>query len=93
MKLFDLRDNYNNLTELFRIEEFSTVEEVIEKLNNWFSLDSDSFYTSNTNGKDYKYVYVAGDGDCHFVESLNEFSEGFQSEQDWKVDREVEIIE
>ena len=92
MKLFDLRDKNYNLTELFRIEEFSTVEEVITILNDWFKIESDSFYTSDTNEKNYNYVYVASDGQCHFVESLTEFSEGFQSEQDWKIESSVEII-
>ena len=97
MKLFDLRDNYHNLTELFRIEEFSTVEEVINRLNNWFGIKvtvkSDSLYTSDMNERNYKYIHVAGDGHCHFVESLIEFNEGFRSEQDWGVDREVEVPE
>jgi hypothetical protein len=73
MKLFDLRDKNYNLTELFRIEEFSTVEEVINKLNNWLKIkvtvESDSLYTSDINEKNYRYVYVANDGHCSFVES------------------------
>lgn len=97
MKLFDLRDKNYNLTELFRIEEFSTIEEVINKLNNWLKIkvtvESYSLYTSDVNGKNYKYVYVSGDGHCHFVESLIEFIEGFISEQDWGVEREAEVPE
>jgi hypothetical protein len=97
MKLFDLRDNRYNLTELFRIENFTTVEEVIEKLNMWFEIEiedeCDSFYTSDVNGKDYKYVYVANDGSCRFVESLTEFSKGFQSEENWRVKYSVEVCE
>ncbi len=95
MKLFDLRDNRYNLTELFRIENFTTVEEVIKKLNMWFEIEDgcDSFYTSDVNGKDYKYVYVANDGNCRFVESLTEFSKEFQSEENWRVKYSVEVCE
>jgi hypothetical protein len=32
------------------------------------------------------------DGCCSFVETLTEFDEGFQNENDWKVNSSVEVI-
>lgn len=94
MKIFELKDKNNQTTELFKIENFTTVNEVIEKLNKHFNIevkeDSDSLYTDDKEGR-FNYVYVAGDGFCSFVEELTEFSEGYQSEEEWKVNSSVEI--
>ena len=91
MKVFELKDKNNQTTELFKIENFTNVKDVIEKLNKHFKLINDSFYTEDTKGR-FNYVYVMSDGYCRFVEDLEEFSEGFQSLEDWKVNSSVEII-
>jgi hypothetical protein len=85
MKLFDLKDENNESTELYRIENFTNVEDAINKLNQ--HLNTDGLYTVNS-GTDYNYVYVAGDGNCHFVKSLDEFDEGFKTEEEWGVSKE-----
>jgi len=94
MKVFELKDNKNQTTELFKIEEFINVKDVIEQLNKHFNIEvedeCDSLYTDDKEGC-FNYVYVAGDGFCSFVEDLKEFSEGFQSEEEWKVNSSVEI--
>jgi hypothetical protein len=95
MKLFELKDKNNQTTDLFKIENFNNVEDVIDKLNKYYNLviedESDSFYTEDKDGS-FNYVYVANDGFCNFVENLTEFSEGFQNESDWKVNSSVEVI-
>jgi len=95
MKLFELKDKNNQTTELFKIENFNNVEDVIDKLNKYYNLviedESDSFYTEDKDGS-FNYVYVANDGFCRFVENLTEFSEGFQTETDWRVNSSVEVI-
>lgn len=94
MKLFKLRDKNNKTTDLFRIEDFTTVEEVIDRLNKYFDIvvenECDSLYTDDKEGN-FNYVYVSNDGFLRFVESLTEFCEGFQSEEEWKVDNSVEV--
>jgi hypothetical protein len=95
MKLFEFKDKNNLTTELFKIEKFTSIQDVIDKLHEYYNMtitqESDSFYTSDIDGKDYNYVYVSSDGQLHFVENLTEFNEGFQSEEDWKVNSSVEI--
>jgi hypothetical protein len=94
MKLFELKDENNQSTELFRIENFITIKEVIDKLNNYFKIElieeCNSLYTDDDKGN-FNYVYVSSDGFCKFLEDLKEFSEGFQSEEEWKVNSLVEI--
>lgn len=88
MKLFDLKDKNNKTTELFRIENFTSVEEVINKLNQHLGVkDGDTLYTDDS-GTGYNYVYVASDGSCSFVKSLDEFSDGYKTEEDWGVETE-----
>lgn len=94
MRLFDLKDENNKSTELFRIENFTNVEDVINRLNQHLGIEvedeSDSLYT-DASGTGYKYVQVANDGNCHFVKSLDEFSDGFQTEEEWGVETEDEF--
>ena len=91
MRLFDLKDENNESTELYKINNFTTVEDVINKLNQYLGIEvedeSDSLYTDDS-GTDYNYVHVAGDGNCHFVKSLGEFSDGYQTEEEWGVSTE-----
>jgi len=94
MKIFELKDKNNQTTELFKIENFTTINEVIEKLNKHFNIENDSLkvdYYYDDGERCYNYVYVASDGLCSFVEELTEFTEEFQSEEDWKVNSSVEI--
>jgi len=95
MKVFELKDKNNKTTDLFRIENFTNVKEVIDILNKFYKLEDEGVYPLcecefRTNVQ-LNYVYVSSDGFCKFVESLTEFSEGFQSEEDWKVNNSVEI--
>jgi hypothetical protein len=95
MKVFELKDNKNQTTDLFKIEEFTNVEEVIDKLNEFYLLEDEGVYPlcEGEFRKNFKanYVYVSSDGFCRFVEDLKEFKEGFQSEEEWKVNSSVEI--
>jgi hypothetical protein len=82
MKIFDLKDQNDNPTELFKIENFTTVEEAIAALEAY--LGEEGLYTKST-GIGYNYAYVASDGSVAFVKSLGEFSDGYQTEEEWGV--------
>jgi hypothetical protein len=88
MKVFELKDKNNKSTNLFKIENYTSKEEVMNKLNSIFSLNS---ACTNKNEGLFNYVYVADDGFCRFVESLTEFSEDYQTEEAWQVHSSVEI--
>jgi hypothetical protein len=95
MKVFELKDKNNKTTDLFKIENFTNVKEVINILDKFYLLEDEGVYPLcecefRTKLK-ANYVYVSSDGFCKFVESLTEFNEGFQSEEDWKVNNSVEI--
>jgi len=94
MTIKELKDKNNNSTELFKIEDFTTVKEVFDRLHKHFDMavnnESDSLYTDKTEGQ-YNYVYVANDGFCRFVESLTEFSDDYQTEEAWQVHSLVEV--
>jgi hypothetical protein len=94
MRIFDLKDKNGKPTELFKIENFSSVEDAIDMLNKYYGMgenEVDSFYTDET-GTDYNYAYVANDGYTRFVKSLDEFSDGYQTEEEWGVASEEEIM-
>ena len=94
MKLFELKDKNNKSTDLFKIEDFTTINEVFDRLHKHFNMtvidEEDSLYTDEKEGL-FNYVYVADDGFCRFVESLTEFSENYQTEEDWRVHSSVEV--
>ena len=93
MKIFDLKDKNGKPTELFKIEDFTSVEDAIDMLNKHYGIgedEVDSFYTDET-GTDYNYAYVASDGYTRFVKSLDEFSDGYQTEEEWGVASSEEI--
>ena len=94
MTIKELKDKNNNSTELFKIEGFTTVTEVFDRLHKHFDMtvidESDSLYTDETEGR-FNYIYVASDGYCRFVESLTEFSEDYQTEEAWQVYSSVEV--
>lgn len=96
MRVFELKDKNNKTTDLFKIENFTTVKDVIDKLNKFYLLEDEGVYPLCESEFRTKlkanYVYVSSDGYCSFVESLKEFSEGFQSEKEWKVNSLVEVI-
>jgi hypothetical protein len=95
MRIFDLKDKNGKPTELFKIENFSSVEDAIDMLNKYYGMgenEVDSFYTDET-GTDYNYAYVANDGYTRFVKSLDEFSDGYQTEEEWGVASSEEIKE
>ena len=93
MKIFDLKDKNGKPTELFKIEDFTSVEDAIDMLNKYYGMgedEVDSFYTDET-GTDYNYAYIANDGYTRFVKSLDEFSDGYQTEEEWGVASSEEI--
>ena len=95
MKIFDLKDENSKSTELFKIENFSTVKDVIKILNKHFGFSGksdDSLYTDDK-GTNYNYVYVASDGSTRFVKSLEEFSNEYKTLEGWRVvlGKETEI--
>ena len=94
MTIKELKDKNNRSTELFKIEDFTTVKEVFDRLHKHFDMtvidESDSLYTDEAEGN-FNYVYVASDGFCRFVESLTEFSEGYQTEEGWQVHNSIEV--
>ena len=94
MTIKELKDKNNNSTELFKIEGFTTVTEVFDRLHKHFNMtvidESDSLYTDETEGQ-FNYIYVSNDGYCRFVESLTEFSEDYQTEEAWQVYSSVEV--
>jgi|APFre7841882793_1041355.scaffolds.fasta_scaffold82794_2 hypothetical protein len=96
MKLFELKDKNNQTTDLFKIENFTNVTEVIDVLNKFYILEDEGVYPLCESEFRTKlkanYVYVMSDGCCSFVETLTEFDEGFQNESDWKVNSSVEVI-
>jgi hypothetical protein len=88
MKVFELKTKENRTTELFQIENYTSKEEVMKKLNSVLKIDS--LYTDNSEGN-FNYVCVNWNNYCFFVSNLTEFSEGLQTEEDWRVDYKVEI--
>jgi hypothetical protein len=98
MKLFELRSK-DYFAELIRIENFTTIEEALDRINKWIEgkddlsdyEEDDLCYTTDKDGRDYKYVHTAGDGQCSFVESLTEFSENYTTEEKWGIVEEREI--
>jgi len=99
MKLFALQTEDNYFTELIKIEDFTTIEEALDRINKFIEgtddlsdyEEDDLFYTTDKDGRDYKYVYTSNDGQCSFVESLDEFSESHNSEEKWRVYSSIEI--
>jgi hypothetical protein len=95
MKVFELKDKNNQTTDLFKIENFTNVKDVVSILDKFYLIEDNSIYPlcecEFRKNLKANYVYVAGDGFCKFVENLEEFSEGFQSLEDWKVNSSVEI--
>ena len=96
MKVFELKDKNNKTTDLFRIENFTNVKDVVSILDKFYLIEDNGIYPlcecEFRKNLKANYVYVMSDGYCKFVENLEEFSEGFQSLEDWKVNSSVEII-
>jgi hypothetical protein len=88
MKLEKLLDKKGLFTELVRITDYTSRQECIDAINEFFDLTNDEYpyYTDEEDsGKKYNYVYLTGDGQLCFVESLDEFSESHRTEQEWGV--------
>jgi DNA-binding transcriptional regulator WhiA len=91
LKLEILLDKKARFTELIRIENFTTTKHCLEIINKFFEMGSDdSYYTKSKNNKNYKYVYLSGDGEAYFVERLSEFSNG-TTEHDWEVKHSISM--
>ena len=90
MKIFDLKDKNNESTELFKIENFTNIDEAITILKTYLNTD---FLRTDQTGNEYNYAYVAGDGDVKFVKSLDEFSDGYKTEKEWGVISSEEITQ
>jgi hypothetical protein len=95
MKLFKGMNQSGEFTELVKIENFTTVEDCVKILSKHFlDIDEhdedfdedDMFYTDDENDKNYTYCQIADDGQVHFVENLDEFSDGYDTEDEWDVD-------
>ena len=83
MKLEMLLTKTAKFTELIRITDFDSTEHCLEVINLFFNVDPDyPYYTTNENGKNYKYVYLTSDGHACFVEQLTEFNYS-QDEKSW----------
>ena len=101
MKLFELKTKNDYFTELIKIENFTNMNEALDRINKFlFEVDDlseydedDLFYTTDKDGKDYKYVYTSSDGELSFVESLDEFDGKYKTENGWGVDYSIEIKE
>lgn len=90
MKLEKLLDKKGRFTELVRITDYTSIQECIDIINNFYEEDEYPWYVDkdlDTLGteKTFTYVYLTGDGRLDFVENLNEFDEGYKSEQEWGV--------
>jgi len=86
MKLEMLMNKRDKFTELIRITDFDSIEHCLEVIDQHFGFDSDCpTYTNEQNEKDYKYIYLANDGQAYFVEQLTEFSDRYNDEQSWGV--------
>jgi hypothetical protein len=85
MKLEMLLTKTAKFTELIRINDFDSTEHCLEVINLFFNIDPNyPYYTENKNEKNYKYVYLTGDGQACFVEQLTEFNCS-QDEKSWGV--------
>jgi len=86
--LFGLK-NDGSWTELVKIKGYSDSKKALEKINKLFNLyGDDAFYSSwmqTPKLNNIAYAYLAGDGDVSFVNSLSDFSPGFQTEEGWGV--------
>lgn len=92
MKLEILLTKTAKFTDLIRITDFDSIEHCLKLINSFFNTDPDyPYYTEDEEGKDYKYVYLAGDGQACFVEQLSDFDEGYRTEQDWDVSHSIII--
>jgi len=78
----------DKFTELVRITDFSSVEDVIVRIQEHFN--NIHYWTNNKNTKKYNYAYLTGDCQVCFVEKLNEFNYR-ETEKDWKVDYSIEF--
>jgi len=89
MKLFKgMTKKGEYFTELIKIEDFTTIEDCLKIINDYFLEDDDDclYETDDIEEKDYKYAYISQDGSVTFVESLDEFSESRKTEEAWDVD-------
>jgi hypothetical protein len=99
MKLIALYDKNNYFTELIKIENFTTVKEALERINKWIEGvddlseydEDDLFYSKDNDDRNYKYVYTSNDGQCSFVESLDEFAESHNTEEKWGVFKTINL--
>ncbi len=88
MRIFDLKNKKGGSTELFRIKNFSNVNELLYRLDQYLGVEG--LYTDE-NDKGYNYAQVADDGQVYLVKSLSEFSDGYQTEKEWGVASEEEV--
>jgi hypothetical protein len=82
-------EGYLEMINLLKNEDFKYIINKIHK-NSPFSSDNVYFHAVNFDGDfsspiDIAYAQVAGDGVLYFVDSLDQFSNGYQSEEGWRV--------
>ena len=85
--LFGLK-NDGSWTELIKVKGYSDPKKALEKINELFNLYGDDafyFWMQIPKLNNTAYAYIAGDGGVKFVNSLSDFSPGFQTEEEWGV--------
>ena len=77
------KDKDGRFTELVKLQGFSTSQEALDEINEFFDLEyeeiEDEPYVNPS------YAYLAGDGQATFVKDLSEFSDNYQTEEGWGI--------
>lgn len=78
---------------LVKLNGFKTSQEALNKINaifpnkNPYEFESEIYgFKSDVDNPSYAYL-SSGDGTAAFVKDLSEFNEGFQTEEDWGIDK------
>jgi hypothetical protein len=88
MRIFDLKNKQGGSTELFKIINFSNVNELLYRLDQYLGVEG---LEAEENGTGYNYAQVSDDGQVYLVKSLSEFAEGYQTEKEWGVASKEEV--
>jgi hypothetical protein len=88
MRIFALKNKQGRLTELFKIKNFSNVNELLYRLDQYLGVEG---LHTEENGTGYNYAQVSDDGQVYLVKSLSEFAKGYRTEKEWRVASEEEV--
>ena len=83
-------ENYPEMVEMLKNKNFKLILDKISKYTNpnpndflyFHGIDFDGDFSSPT---DTAYAQVSGDGMLYFVDSLSQFDDGYQTEEEWGV--------